>query len=201
MKFEEDYYVNSTISNYKNYLHKKFRGLTHNIYTRLHFEENDRILDFGCATGGVVNSFLNIGLKNVIGTDISYWAINYGREIYNLSSNILQHYNRQLLEEPWKCILFLDVLEHIPSKELEQMFSRINSEFLVVRLPVSKNEGENFVLKVSQNDKTHIQIHTKEWWEELFYKYNYVLDQILEAKYIYDSNGVLSRVYARKIQD
>lgn len=197
MKFEKDYYMDSSVSNYVNYTCKKFSELFQDL-TTIPISKGDNILDFGCATGGLVNCFYQNGYTNIKGTDISYWAINYGRKQYNLSADILNHYNRQLLEEKFDFIFFLDVLEHIPSSELNEMMSLIkNTNKLIVRIPVSNKEGENFVLDVSKNDKTHIQIHDKDWWLNFFSEYGFNTNKILETSSIYESDGVLSRILYR----
>lgn len=196
MKFEKDYYINSDISNYVNYTDKKFNNLFEELIT-LPINKEQSILDFGCATGGLVDCFYRHGY-NVKGTDISYWAINYGRKQYGLPSEVLNHYNRQLLEHEFDFMFFLDVLEHIPIEELNELLSMITKiDKLIVRIPVAKNEGENFVLAVSQNDKTHIQIHSKEWWIDLFRQHGFGQNQIINMKHIYESEGVLSRIFYR----
>lgn len=197
MKFERGYYIDSDTSNYKNYLTKKFEGTAHDIIDELDITI-ESILDFGCAMGGLIDALIRLGHKRVTGTDISYWAIDEGRQMYNLSSWILQHYNRQLLEDDYDYVIFLDVLEHVPLDELHAMLSRIKSNKIIVRLPVSAKEGENFVLNVSQNDKTHIQIHDKIWWNMLFERYGFILKTLFEREYIYESDGVLARMYERK---
>jgi hypothetical protein len=50
------------------------------------------------------------------------------------------------------------------------------------------------VIKRSKNDKTHIQIHSKQWWLDLFSKYDYNISTVLKEKHIYDSEGVLAVV-------
>lgn len=198
MNFEKDYYINSEISNYNNYTHKKFNTLCEDLITTAKINKSNSILDFGCATGGLVSCFYNNEFKNIKGTDISYWAICYGREQFNLPVEVLNHYNRQLLEGDFDYILFLDVLEHIPTEELHKLFSLITkTKQLIVRIPVSKIEGENYVLDVSKNDKTHIQIHSKEWWNNFFEHQNFITKDILQTESIYESEGVLARVYRR----
>jgi 2-polyprenyl-3-methyl-5-hydroxy-6-metoxy-1,4-benzoquinol methylase len=195
MNFEKDYYIDSSISNYVNYTCKKFNGLYDDLIT-LPITKEDSILDFGCATGGLVNCFYQNGYTNIKGTDISYWAINYGRTQFNLSADILNHYNRQLLENNFNFIFFLDVLEHIPLNELNELLSLIKkTSRLIVRIPVSKVEGENFVLEVSKNDKTHIQIHDKEWWINLFKKHGFNNNNTILKDVIYESEGVLAREF------
>jgi len=197
MNFEKDYYINSETSNYIDYTNKKFDSLFEDL-KRIPISNDKSILDFGCATGGLVNCFYKNGYSKIKGTDISYWAIDYGRKQYKLSNKILNHYNRQLLEKPFDFIFFLDVLEHIPLEELNSILSLIkNINKVIVRLPVSKREGENFVLDVSKNDKTHIQIHNKAWWMRLFRKHGFKKYKILKKNSIYESEGVLARILYR----
>lgn len=197
MIFERGYFQDSQIGNYKDYLNRMFGDQAADLVTALCLDPRTRILDFGCATGGLVAALRARGLGSVVGTDISYWAIRHGRKSHGLASDVLQHYNRQLLEEDFDLVLFLDVLEHVPTDELGELLSFLVADRIVVRVPVSAGEGENFVLQVSRNDKTHVQVHDKGWWEDLFHRHRYVLDLVLQTPTIYDSAGVLSRVYRR----
>lgn len=197
MIFEKGYYIDSAISAYEDYTEKDYSGLAKDLKTELNLNCYTSLLDFGCATGLLVRSLIDQTVFHTIGTDISYWAIDYGRKTYNLSSLNLHHYNRQLLESSFDYILFLDVLEHISLDELNAMFCRLIVKFIVVRVPVSLVEGERYVLDIHEKDKTHIQRHTKEWWEIFFNEYGYGLYKILDTKNIYDSEGVLARVYAK----
>lgn len=195
--FESGYFQDSRVSNYKDYTKRKFEYLAADLACVLAISRNSLVLDFGCATGGLVAALRLIGFNNVIGTDISYWAINHGRETFGLSKEILHHYNRQLLEGFFEIVLFLDVLEHVNTEELDNLLGCLATDRIAVRVPVSAQEGEHFVLEVSRNDKTHIQIHSREWWGDLFKRYGFVLDVVLQTKTIHDGEGVLSRTYRR----
>lgn len=197
MIFEKDYYLNSVVSNYKDYRAKKFNDLALDLFKELQLNYDSKIFDFGAATGGLISSFKKIGIKNVVGTDISYWAIKYGRTFYGLDKNELQLYNRQLLEDQFDVIFLLDVLEHIDIEELNLILETIKCNKLVIRMPVAKNEGEDFVLDVSKNDKTHIQVHSKDWWLSLFNKYGYYVFNPIVTESIYDSDGVIAGVLIR----
>jgi SAM-dependent methyltransferase len=190
MPFNKDYYVDSTISNYKDYRQKKFAKLADDLYPYL---AHRKVLDYGCATGGLM---FELYLRDVscVGTDISLWAVEFGRKHYGLSEEKLQHDNSQLVTKNFDVVLFLDVLEHIPTVELETLIENIKANQLIVRIPVSENEGEDFVLDVSKNDKTHIQIHSKQWWLDLFSKYGYNKFKALKETNIYNSDGVLAGV-------
>jgi len=194
MSFDESYY---TTGNYRNYLSRKFDQQAEDLCRVLNLAPFNSILDFGCALGGLVAAFRNRGFPFVFGTDVSVWAINEGRRRYGLGPNVLMHYNRQLLEQHHDIVLFLDVLEHMPVEELGDVLSLIRAEIVVVRAPVSNNEGENFVLEVSRNDKTHIQCHDKHWWGRLFAKHGLDFAVVLQEPSIYESQGVLARVYRK----
>lgn len=190
--FNKDYYINSTISNYTDYREKKFIGLANDLYP---YVKNKSVLDYGAATGAFMNELINMGVF-CMGTDISYWAVDFGVKQYKLGKRLL-HYNISLLEEDFDVVLFLDVLEHIPFEELNYVLDLLHASQVIVRIPVSAKEGEDFVLDVSKNDKTHIQIHSKQWWLDFFSVYGYSIFTPLDKVSIYDSEGVLAGILQR----
>lgn len=193
MPYNKDYYVNSKISNYEDYRQKKFSGLADDLYPYL---KHKCVLDYGCATGGLMHE-LYLRDVSCVGTDVSLWAVEFGREHYRFAEDRLYHNSAWLVEEDFDIVLFLDVLEHIPTGELEVLLSIVKAKELIVRIPVSAYEGEDFVLEVSKNDKTHIQIHSKKWWLDLFSKYGYNINMFLNSPSIYDSEGVLSAILTK----
>lgn len=197
MIFEKDYYIGSTISAYEDYTKKDYQGLARELIDRLHVTFQDYILDYGCATGLLIRNLLDAGFANIMGTDISFWAVEYGRENYNLSYLNIQHFNRQLLESAFSYVLFLDVLEHIEMDELKSLFSLLNTKYIVVRIPLSLKEGERYVLDIHEKDKTHCQRHTKAWWDDFFKGYGFRPYLTFDGEFIYDSEGVLARTYIR----
>jgi SAM-dependent methyltransferase len=197
LKFEKGYFINSKRSNYEDYRRKKFNFLAWHLINALNIIRTDKILDFGCATGGLLKEFKFLGYDNLKGTDISYWSIDYGKEHYNLG-DILEYFNVNLLTEKHDYILLLDVLEHIPSiTEIERYLKIIETKRIIVRIPVSVKEGEPYYLDVSRNDSTHVQCHTKEFWTNLFKKYDFILEKKLSTKAIYDSKGVFAGVFKK----
>lgn len=197
--FEEKYFVGASgNSNYVDYRTKKFSDLADNIVNILSLNKEDRILDFGCATGALLKELKDKGFYNIKGTDISNWAIEYGKDTF-LLDNELDFYNRNLLYEDFDYIIMLDVLEHLPDYELETVLKLIskgnNNKKLLVRIPVSAIEGEDFVLEVSKNDRTHIQIHSKDWWIEKFNSFGFIFVIDVHENSIYSSNGVFCGVF------
>lgn len=198
LTFESGYFIHSKRSNYQNYLHKRFDVLADDLIHLLPLTERSRVLDFGCATGGLLRGLKQRGLSDVFGTDISYFAVDYGRKILGLDKELC-FYNVDLLTERFDVILFLDVLEHVPTKvEIDRFLELIQTDTqVVVRVPVAEREGENYYLAVSRNDPTHIHCHAKDWWQRVFHEQKFSMKKILTGKAIYESKGVLARVYQK----
>jgi len=197
MLFEQGYFENSCYSNYLKYNNRCYDKLAATLASECAMQTKDVIVDYGCATGILISSFKKLGFKNLTGTDISYWAIEYGKRALHLTKE-LQHYNRNLLTIPKDWLIALDVLEHIRTREellftLKLIQTSIIRKGFIVRLPVSANEKEDFYLKVSRTDKTHFQKHCKHWWLELFDSFDFYPMKYFSSKpKIWDSTGVLA---------
>jgi 2-polyprenyl-3-methyl-5-hydroxy-6-metoxy-1,4-benzoquinol methylase len=195
--FEKEYFIDSQISNYQNYLTKKFDLLAENLIEHFCLKKNDVIIDFGCGCGGLVFELKRRGFKRVKGTDISHWAIEEGKKLFLLEKEI-DYYNRNLLAKPKAYVFLFDVLEHMPIYEIDfilKLAKKKLRKFLVMRVPVCKREGEPYVLEVSRNDKTHIQCHTRKWWVKKFEEHGYKKVGDMHLSSIYSSEGVFAGVF------
>ena len=184
--------------NYCDYLSRKFDALAADVVSVSCVSSSDRIVDFGCGYGGLMASIHNLGFQNIRGTDISTWAIDEGKRRFPNIASRLEYYNRNLLTHPHHLLLILDVMEHMPEHEVETVLRLANlgcTGNLIVRIPVSADEGEPFVLPVSNNDPTHITCHTKNWWFEKFDKAGWSLRSGISRTSIYDSPGVLCAIF------
>lgn len=202
-KFVKNYFVKDkyTISdsNYIDYRTKKFSVLADNIIEVFGCGDGDSILDFGCATGALLKEFKNRGYTNIKGTDISNWAIEYGKDNFGLGKE-LEFYNRNLLCEPFDYMIMLDVLEHLPDYELETVLGLAVKGLrkkLIVRIPVSSEEGEDYFLDVSKNDRTHIQIHDVNWWTNKIKSFGLRFLGYVDEEAIYDDEGVFCGVFLK----
>jgi cyclopropane fatty-acyl-phospholipid synthase-like methyltransferase len=196
-EFTKEYYIGGKTSNYMDYREKRFEGQRDDILRILDPSKDSTFVDFGCAIGGLMKAFIKAGYENIRGTDISLWAVKYGKETLGLGEKI-QFYNLNMLYEPTDYMFAFDVFEHLPDYELDCVLSLMRRGLtgkLMMRVPVSAREGENYVLDVSRNDKTHIQTHSRSWWilklEE--HKFNFIGD--ISAKHIYSSMGVFAGIF------
>ena len=204
MKFEKGYFKDSEISNYQDYMAKKHDKIVKDLISHLKLKKEERIIDFGAATGNLIKEFLENGFKNVVGTDVSYFAVEYGKNVLGLGDH-LQYFNLELLSKEKDYVFMLDVLEHIPTvEEINRILCLCANGLkkrVVVRIPVSVKDGENFFLEVSRNDKTHVQCHDNQWWVSLFDKAGLELKEKLSLPSIYSSEGVFSAVFQPKKAD
>ena len=198
-KFGEGYFVGKEGSNYVDYRQRRYDGLAEDLVNVLPIRPVDRIIDFGTATGALMHSLKKKGIQEVKGSDISIWAVNFGRETFGFTYKELQYYNLNLLCEPKEYLICLDVFEHCPPGELERVLEVIGKhpplKGMVVRIPVSLEEGQDYFLDVSKNDRTHLQAHSKVVWQRIFAEYGFVETGRLNTTNIYDSDGVYAAVF------
>ena len=198
MTFGEDYYVQTEYSRAKSLRQKKYEILAEDLINHLSLDTNMRILDFGCGTGGLVHVLKKKGFKHIKGTDISYWAIQFGQKNFELSNEI-EYCNMNLLTQDFDVILMLDVLEYVPTlNEIRRFLGLIKEGIrLVVRVPVSVIEGNPYYLEIVRNDVTRVQCHTESWWHLLLEETGFKLDNTLSGSKIYESEGIFARVYTK----
>lgn len=195
MKFSAEYYQSG---NYRGYLTRRFAPLARDIKDAACIRGDCKVLDFGCGYGGLVDALHSIGVEDVVGTDISTWAIDHGKMVFPHIATRLKYYNRNLLVEPHNTLIMLDVLEHIPEYEAECVLRLARaglSGHVVLRIPVCSVEGQPFVLNVSNNDPTHINCHTRDWWHSLLSECGFEFSIALNKESIYSSDGVLSEIW------
>lgn len=193
MNYTEDYYKSI---NYTDYLsrYRKYLQTASEITTLLEkitlVTKESKVLDFGCATGFLLEALSTLNYSNCHGYDISDWACNQATE-KGLS----------ILESPkgkFDLVFCLDVLEHMYDEQIINFFNECQAKCYVLRIPCSNNEGRSFVLDVSNKDKTHVNCRTKNQWFNLFDSVGDFLPIFLNTHTIYDSEGVLCCLLIKK---
>lgn len=197
IKYDEEYY--KTV-NYVDYMtrgerYAKTAFELADLLTKLNLiNRSSQILDYGCAVGFLVNGFHKIGYEETYGYDISEWAKNQAKELVGEHGII-----NDLKQFPLKIdiIISLDVFEHMTDKEIAAVFQTVKSDVLIVRIPVSTDNGKSFHLEVSNKDKTHINCKTKEKWIRFLKQFGYKNCFKLNLLTIYDSDGVFCGLFTK----
>jgi|TARA_R110000744_G_scaffold238416_1_gene355896 hypothetical protein len=187
--FDEKYF---TSGNYVDYLSRqgRYEKLAQDMLTLYNsinlISPHDDILDYGCATGLLLNGLHKHGFCNTHGYDISEWALSKVRSEHR----ILELNKKQSFDH---CFC-LDVLEHMTDQEIKFTFSKLTAFILTVRIPCSL-DGKGFHLAPSRADKTHINCKTREEWINFLGLLDYELLFTLNLSQIYDSDGVFCATF------
>lgn len=201
--FNEAYY---TRNNYAGYLErferyeKMVEELEYGLFRILKLDFKSKpVLDYGCGVGFVVKAFQNHGYKNVWGYDLSEWAVEYGRK--HLGFPAVHEYDSRLqndinyLPEGWELMTSFDVFEHMLLAEVQGVLTRFHPRHLLVRIPLTREDGGKFVLPVSEADPTHITRLTRESWIKFFEENGYDFLFNINLGNIYDTEGVMCAMF------
>lgn len=200
MTFDESYY---SAGNYQDYLergdrYKKMIGEIDDLLSKISIDKKEYpVLDFGCGVGHSTNALYQRGYTVITGYDISEWAIEYAKK--NKAGAYLPVFTTDSeLIKGWKYLTFmLDVLEHISIDEIKVILSKLDSQYIVFRVPVVEQSGHDFSLSVSKRDKTHITKLTVVEWKLLFFSAGYEVFFHLNLNTIWHSAGVMSVIFKK----
>lgn len=145
-------------------------------------QKGSRIVDYGCATGMLIEGLKSEGYGAIVGVDISKWA----REQAALRGLVVRASAREIGRAD--VLIALDVLEHMEDSAIAEVFHVLTPDTFLARIPVS-TDGHDFHLAVSRQDPTHINCKTKARWEAMFRELSYSTTR-LHLFSIYDSPGV-----------
>ncbi len=188
--YTADYYKSS---NYADYLERadRYKKTAYELADLLRklslLDKDSQIVDYGCAIGFLLEGFKELGYSNLIGYEVSDWAISQGR---NRGNRIVKWDATHLQTWSADVLTALDVFEHMEDKDILNVLSVLTPKAMVIRIPTSVDDGKTFALKVSQADPTHINCKTKEQWIEFFKKAGYATFLRLNLFTVYDTPGV-----------
>jgi SAM-dependent methyltransferase len=146
----------------------------------------ERMLDYGCGVGFLVRELRLRGVE-AFGYDISSWAVAYANEVLRVSS-VSQDVTQ--LDRKWDVVIALDVFEHMDLEELTALLMRMQTSYLIARMPVVRKDGGCFVLECSERDLTHQLRLTKNSWQNYFSEANYYEVARPALIQYFDSEGV-----------
>lgn len=198
--FDEQYF---TSGSYQKYLDRADRyarmalELRNFLDTMRLYKPQELHVDYGCGPGFFVKGLLLAHYRNVIGYDISDWAVREAAKaqlpVYHASAI------PKTKLKPF-CAFGLDVLEHMPDSDLESLLRRLRPVYWIVRIPVCHETGGKFVLRISEDDPTHIQRLTQADWIQKFDDVGYDLLCRLNLYTIWSSDAVLAAVFRKRVE-
>ncbi|MDB2559787.1 class I SAM-dependent methyltransferase [Amylibacter sp.] len=171
MGFGYDYFDNeSYVNGYQGYkCDSRYKKECMEIIKFFKIKPHDNILDFGCAKGTIVNSFISAGHDNTYGVDASEYAINSAPNTIKEKLYVID-YNLKFptILDNLELLICKDVLPHLNFLELDQLFKKLksicNGSFY---FEIQTVEHPNQLYMLSAWDQTHKTCMTIEWWREL----------------------------------
>jgi len=202
--YGEGYYTNN---NYAGYLERSERyermveELEYELFRILKLDFKDKwVLDYGCGVGFVVRAFQKIGYAKVFGYDHSEWAVAWGRK--NLGWQPVLEYESRLQTDvnylppiDYDLMTSFDVFEHMNPLHVSAALFHFQPKHLLVRIPLTDEDGGKFILPVSEADPTHITRLTRESWVKFFKENKYEFLFNINLGNIYDSKGVMCAMF------
>lgn len=150
---------------------------------------DDPVLDLGCGPGLLVRSLRALGYSRVYGYDPSEWAVT-AAGLPEVTTDL-----NATLERRYGLTLALDSLEH--ADDPVEILSRLRTDTLIVRVPVTVEHGGRYVLDVSEADQTHKVRLTHMGWRTLLARAGWSHVVSLNLSTLYDSDGVHVAMYRR----
>ena len=193
--YDKDYYIDSTVSNYVDYTKRNFTDIADDIIKVMKLTHRSNVLDYGCATGGLVKALRDKHI-NAFGMDISEWAIQYGQENFGLTDyiNTIDNMDVHTFVDNVTC---LDVLEHMTLTDIIKLLGSIRADKMLVRIPISNKEGNDYTLEVSRNDESHMPAHSRTWWVAMFGSFGFDYFKSVTTSNMYDTKGVMVGIFIR----
>lgn len=174
-KFNEDYFENGEIlgiSGYRNYrwMPELTIKMAYYIIKYLNLNENDNILDYGCAKGFLVKALRILDIY-AYGCDISSYAISKCDTDVKDYCLYMTGTKIPFKDHKFDYIISKDVLEHLDENDLDNLLVEAhnftNKMFLIIPLGyLDNNNVERYIIENYEHDITHILRKPIEWWND-----------------------------------
>ncbi len=134
------------------------------------FFSPDNALDVGCGIGNLVWGLVNFGIA-AEGIDISEDAINRSSVEIRSLLKVGDIFNLDYPDNRFNLVNCSDTLEHIPEEvscDIIRNLYRITNRWLVLNICL-------WTEKNARLDPTHINLHSKRWWEKKINQLGFVI--------------------------
>ena len=169
--FNEDYYERGAETGKSLYSHYRWIPeltipMCHHIAKYMNLDDNEKVLDFGCAKGYTVYALRLLGIK-AFGVDVSEYAISQAPKEVSKFLGVIKPF-----EEIGKCtkgtgydwVLCKDILEHIEYKNIERQLEILNRGCTRIFIIVPLGENGKYVIPSYELDKSHFIREDINWW-------------------------------------
>ena len=180
--YDSDYYENGIESGkslYSNYCWRKTETTTlmRNLSDHLNIKKGMKILDYGCAKGYLVYSFVQNGI-DAYGVDISEYATS--KCFDDVANNIRCIKTISDLPKNWgtfDCVIAKDVFEHVNAATLTEILGELAMRTKKIFVVVPLGDGEKYIDPDQELDQSHILKEPLGWWKKMMISTNWIIEE------------------------
>jgi SAM-dependent methyltransferase len=191
-EYDEDYFekgVQTGKSGYQNYswLPELTIKMAHHLITNLNINNDNTVLDYGCAKGFLVKAFRLLDIE-AYGVDVSDYAINkLDNEVRKYCKLIKPSKDNLIFERQYDWLISKDVFEHMTPQELKDLLklSKKYVKNIFAAIPLGLEDSSGFIIEEYNKDITHVTSEPLKWWLNLFEQ-----NQWKVSSYSYKFRGV-----------
>ena len=183
--FNEDYYERGAETGKSLYSHYRWMPeltipMAHHIAKDMDLDDNEKVLDFGCAKGFTVKALRLLGYK-AYGVDVSEYAISQIEEGTRKWCGVIKP------QEPLVCaeggydwILCKDKID----EQLKVLYN--GGKRIMAMIPLG--DGKKYIIDSYELDKSHFIREDVHWWQDRFEKAGFDVDMLTNCMGPYKKN-------------
>lgn len=158
--------------------------MAYHFIKELNLQDNETLLDVGCSKGYFVKALRLLGFESY-GIDISSYAIEHADSDVKKFVKLITESDPVPFSRSFDWVVTKDVLEHMDTQSLHFFMDAYRhlskKQYHVIPL----GDNDKFRIPEYHLDKSHIQIHNEDWWENLFNSYGWKIKSLK-----YKTNGI-----------
>ena len=179
--FNEDYYERGAETGKSLYSHYRWMPeltipMAHHIAKYMDLDDNEKVLDFGCAKGYTVKALRLLGYK-AYGVDVSEYAVSQIEEKTRKWCGVIKPQDELICAEfGYDWILCKDILEHIPYMDLHDQLTVLRRGGKRVMAMIPMGDNGKYVIDSYELDKSHFIREDINWWCKEFEEAGFDID-------------------------
>ena len=179
--FNEDYYERGAETGKSLYSHYRWMPeltipMAHHIAKYMDLDDNEKVLDFGCAKGYTVKALRLLGYK-AYGVDVSEYAVSQIEEKTRKWCGVIKPQDELICAEfGYDWILCKDILEHIPYDKIDEQLQVFRNGGKRVMAMIPMGDNGKYVIDSYELDKSHFIREDINWWCKEFEEAGFDID-------------------------
>jgi 2-polyprenyl-3-methyl-5-hydroxy-6-metoxy-1,4-benzoquinol methylase len=179
--FNEDYYERGAETGKSLYSHYRWMPeltipMAHHLARYMDLDDNEKVLDFGCAKGFTVRALRLLGYK-AFGVDVSQYAFDEMDAKTGKWCGVIKPQEKLVCAKGgYDWILCKDILEHIPYDKIDEQLKVLHDGGKKVMAMIPLGDGKKYIIDSYELDKSHFIREDIHWWCKKFEEAEFDID-------------------------